>query len=268
MEVFVNTIVTELKASMAFVSRNFNLIKRHAGWESVFLIYTIVNTLAIGFIGWGDPDKILYLIIGSLLWGFLSVLFHDVAEAVAWERWEGTIEYTFMAPIYRLTYLVGQCSFAVLYAIFRSIIIMALVALFFKISFVDANIMATLLLIIISSFSFLGMGLIGAVLPLLSPEKGAQATHIFQAVILLISGVYYEVTVLPSWLRPLSVISPGTYTLRAIRKALLENASLNELSSEIVTLILIGAFLIPFGLWVFHRAELHAKKTGKLKRSG
>jgi ABC-2 type transport system permease protein len=263
-----NTIVTELKASLAFVGRNFNLVKRYAGWESVFLIYSVVNTVTIGLIGWGDPEKILFLIVGSLLWGFLSVLFHDVAEAVAWERWEGTIEYTFMAPIHRLTYLVGQCSFAVLYAILRSIIIMALVALFFKINFANANIFAGLLIVIISSFAFLGMGLIGAILPLLSPEKGVQATHIFQALVLLVSGVYYDVSILPPWIRPLSIISPGTYTLRSIRKALLENASLGDLWSDVLILLLTGVFLIPFGLWVFNQAEIYAKKTGKLKRSG
>jgi len=263
-----NRLVQEANASLAFVIRNFHLLRRYIGWESVFLIYTIVNTLTIGFIGWGDPQKILYLIIGSLLWGFLSVLFHDVAEAVAWERWEGTIEYTFMAPIYRFTYLIGQCTFAVVYAILRSCIILVLVGLFFKISFANANLTASLVLIMISSFSFLGMGLIAAILPLLSPEKGAQAAHIFQAVILLVSGVYYDVSVLPSWLRPISVISPGTYTLRAIRRALLENASIRDLAGDIAILLVTGIVLIPLGLWVFNRAEIYAKKHGKLKRSG
>ena len=263
-----NSIVTEFKASFAFVERNFNLVKRYGGWEFVFLIYAVVNTLTIGYIGYGDPEKVLFLIIGSLLWGFLSVLFHDVAEAVALERWEGTIEYTFMAPIHRFTYLVGQCSFAVIYAIVRSVIIMFLITLFFDINFQNANIPVTLLLVIIASFSFLGMGLMGAVLPLLSPEKGTQATHIFQAVVLLVSGVYYDVSVLPAWVRPLSVISPGTYVLRAIRRALLENASLKDLSGDIFILILIGAILIPLGLWIFNLAELYAKRTGKLKRNG
>ena len=263
-----NTVVREFKASWAFVGRNFNLVKRYAAWESVFLIYNVVNTVTIGFIGYGDPQKILYLIIGSLLWGFLSVLFHDVAEAVAWERWEGTIEYTFMAPIYRMTYLIGQCFFAVMYAILRSFLILILVAVFFNIDFSNANFVTSIVLVFISSFSFLGMGLIAAVLPLLSPEKGAQATHIFQALVLLISGVYYEVTVLPAWIRPLSVISPGTYTLRSIRRALLENASLADVSHDIFILIFIGLLLIPLGLWIFNLAEKHAKRTGKLKRNG
>ena len=55
-----NTITTEFKASLAFVGRNFNLVKRYAGWESVFLIYSVVNTVTIGLIGWGDPEKILF----------------------------------------------------------------------------------------------------------------------------------------------------------------------------------------------------------------
>lgn len=262
------TAVKEAKASLAFIERNFNLMKRYAGWEFVFLLYTIVNTLTIGYIGYGDPDKVLFLIIGSLLWGFLSVLFHDVAESVAWERWEGTIEYTFMAPIHRITYLFGQCSFAVIWSIIRSIIIMALVAVFFNLSFKNVNVVSTLFLLIISSFSFLGMGLIAAILPMLSPERGAQATHIFQAVILLVSGVYYDVSVLPAWIRPLSVISPGTYTLRSIRRAMLENASVADLAGDIFILLGIGVILIPLGLWIFSLAEKHAKKTGLLKRSG
>lgn len=98
-----HTFIPKIKASWAVVDRNFNLMKRYAGWESVFLIYNVGNAVTIGFIGWGHPDKSCYRIIGSLLWGFLSVLFHGVAEAVAWERWEGTIEDTFMAPMHRLT---------------------------------------------------------------------------------------------------------------------------------------------------------------------
>lgn len=89
----------EFRRSFALVERNFNLIKRYLGWEIVFLIYTIVNTLTIAFIGLSPDgsgqDRVLYLVVGALLWGFLSVLFHEVAESVQWERWEGTIEYLF-----------------------------------------------------------------------------------------------------------------------------------------------------------------------------
>ncbi|MHC5038988.1 MAG: ABC transporter permease [Planctomycetota bacterium] len=258
----------EIAALRAFVERNFNLMRRYFAWELVFLFYTVVNCFIIGLIGAGDPHKTLYLVIGAVMWGFLSLMFHEVSECVAWERWEGTIEYTFMAPIHRATHLVGQCSFAIIYGMFRSVAILCIAALFFGLSFSTANLPAAALALVVGSLSFLGMGLMGAVLPLLSPEKGAQATHIVQAVVLLLSGVYYEVEVLPAWLIPLAKVCPGTYALRSIRRAILEGATAGDLVGDFIVLLISGVILIPLGLWIFRLAETWAKRTGRLKRSG
>ena len=149
-----------------------------------------------------------------------------------------------------------------------AVVLLAAVALFFNLNLGNANFLAALVILMISSLSFIGLGLIAAVLPLMSPEKGSQATHIFQAVLLLISGVYYETSILPGWLRPFSVISPATYTLRAMRAALLEGESLRGMTGTLLLLLVTGLLLIPLGLFVFHQAEIYAKKRGKLKRSG
>lgn len=262
----------ELRASMAFAQRQYNLIKRYLSWEIVFLFYTIINTLTIGLIGVqageNSGELILYLVVGALLWGFLSVVFHEVGESVSWERWEGTIEYTFMAPIHRLTHLGGMCLYAIGYGAIRTIIVLIAVTLFFNLSLTGANLLTGLAVLVVSSLSFIGMGLMAAVLPLLSPEKGSQATHIIQGFILLISGVYYEIEALPAWLQPLSRFSPATYTLRAARAALLEGASISQLAPELLRLALIGILLIPLGLYIFSLGERYAMRTGKLKRNG
>jgi ABC-2 type transport system permease protein len=262
-------IKTQAYGSIAFVERNFALIKRYIGWELVFLTYNIVNALAIGLIGMRmGKEMVLYLIVGAMVWGFLSILFHEISESIAWERWEGTIEYTFMAPISRFTHLIGNCLHAVSYGVVRSTLILVLVVLFFGISIRSANLPALIIILIVSGMSFVGLGLIAAVLPLLSTEKGAYATHIFEAVLLLISGVYYEIEVLPVWIRPLSYISPATYTLKAMRAALLHNAGLGDLLGTILLLFVVGIVLIPLGIIIFRQAEFYAKKKGKLKRSG
>lgn len=259
----------EAKATWAFVERNFNLTKRYLGWEIVFLIYTIVNALTIALIGKGQGERtVLYLVIGALFWEFLSVLFHDISESIAWERWEGTIEFTFMAPIHRLTHLLGSCVYAILYATIRVVVVLFCMAAFFRIDLSGADMASALLTLLCSSLSFVGMGLAAAVLPLLSTEKGTQATHIFQAAVLLVSGVYYEISALPAWIRPLSIISPGTYALRAARKALLHGAGVAQIWSELLILILTGVILIPAGLAIFSWGEKHAMRTGKLKRNG
>lgn len=262
----------ELRASYGLVERNFNLVKRYIGWEIVFLFYTVVNTLTIGFIGVDQSgrggERVLYLVAGALLWGFLSILFHEVSESVAWERWEGTIEYTFMAPIRRLTYLGGVCLWATLYGAIRTIVVMIAVAAFFRLDLTRSNLLGALVVLLASSVSFIGLGLVAAVLPLLSPERGAQATHIMEGIILLVSGVYYDVSVMPRWIQPLSVLSPATYTLKAARAALLHGAPIRDIAPELIILLAIGVVCVPLGLIVFHWGETYAMRAGKLKRSG
>jgi ABC-2 type transport system permease protein len=260
---------TQSYGSIAFVERNFALVKRYIGWEVVFLAYNVVNALAIGLIGASmGKEMVLYLVVGAMVWGFLSILFHEISESIAWERWEGTIEYTFMAPISRFTHLIGNCTWAVMYGVVRSSLILLIVVLFFGISIKGANLPGLLVILVVSGLSFVGLGLVAAVLPLLSTEKGAYATHILEAGLLLISGVYYEITVLPVWIRPLSYLSPATYTLRAMRAALLDGAGFGELLPTILLLLVTGLLLIPVGMLIFSKAEHYAKKKGKLKRSG
>ena len=271
-----NSLSSEMQASIAFVERNFNLARRYASWEVIFTLWNVVHALTIGLIGvymgGDDPVKVrenvLFLIVGAVLWNFLRLLFYEVADAVAWERWEGTIEYTFMAPVYRLTHLVGQCVYAIVYGFLRSGIVLVSSVFFFDLSLHDANLLTGGVVLAAGSLSFMGMGLMAAVFPLLSPEKGARATDIFGTLVLLVSGVFYDVSVLPAWLKPLSTISPGTYALRSIRAALLHNASLSQDQGDLLILVVTGVIMIPLGLWVFHLAEVYAKKTGRLKRSG
>ena len=46
------TVVThELKASFAFIERNFNLTRRYWGWELAFLVYSVAGALSISLIG-------------------------------------------------------------------------------------------------------------------------------------------------------------------------------------------------------------------------
>jgi len=262
-------VMAEARASYAFVERNFNLVKRYFNWEVVFLFYNIINTLTIGLIGVGQDERtVLYLVIGALLWGYLSVIFFEVSQSISWERWEGTIEYTFMAPVRRLTHLLGMCLFAIAYGVIRTAIVLVAVVLFFDLSLKGANLFGALLMLLVSSVSFIGLGLVTAVLPLMSPERGSQGAHIVQGIILLVSGVYYDISVLPAWLRPLAYISPATYTLEGARLALLDGVGTLALWPYVLKVLVIGVVSIPLGLAIFSWGERHAMRTGKLKRSG
>jgi len=271
-------IIREARATYAFVERNFNLVRRYWGWEIVWLAYSIANSLSITFIGAGmeqvsgvpvDTTRLVfYLLIGTLVWHYLSVVFDNISEMIAWERWEGTIEYTFMAPVHRITHMAGTCVFSTIYALLHTGIILVVVAFFFHIDLAKANLLGGLVVILSGSLSFIGLGIMAAVLPLLFTERGAQMTHVIQAVLLLISGIYYPIEVLPDWLQVMARLSPATYVLEGMRAALLEGAGFDALVGYIVLLLVSGTIAIPIGLVVFRWGERYAKRTGRLKRSG
>jgi ABC-2 type transport system permease protein len=263
-------LLNEFWGAIGFVERDFALVKRYLGWEVYWLVYSAVAGITIALIGvtTGDKDLVLFLVVGAIVWGFLSLLFEFVSETVAWEMWEGTLELTFMAPIKRLTMLLGNTLFAVIYGLVRSALILAAMALFFSINLGGANLLTALVVLVVSSLAFIGLGLPAAVLPILNREKGVQASHIFQAGLLLVSGVYYSIDTLPSWLRPVSVISPATYTLRSMRAAIMDGAGLADVAGDLAIIALIAAVSIPLGMLIFSAGERWAKWKGKLKIEG
>jgi ABC-2 type transport system permease protein len=89
-----------------------------------------------------------------------------------------------------------------------------------------------------------------------------------QALVLLISGVYYAVNVLPGWLQAVSQISPATYLLRGVRATIIDGRGFGPEASTVAILAVFGALLIPAALLAFGAAECWAKKTGRLKRQG
>jgi len=268
----------ELSAVRAFILRDLDLTKRYLGWDIVWLVYNLINAVIIGLIGIssgaapahvpGGQPYVFYLLIGAIMWSYLAVLFIIIAETVAWERWEGTLEYTFMAPIHRLTHLFGVCAFATIYGIVRIILMLGILVLAFHLDLTGANMLSALVVLVVASFAIAGVGLIAAVMPLLSPEKGAQGTHILVAVLLLVSGVYYPIDTLPAWLQKGAYISPAYWALIAQRKALLEGTPIWELGTELLGLLVSGLVFIPLGYAVFRWGERYAKRTGLLKRSG
>src|SRR6266571_408935 len=263
----------------AFVERQTNLWKRYWAWEMVWLVYGVVNTLAITFIakqvgqtGAASEkqvsDLVLFLLIGTLVWAYLSAVLDDISLVVTWERWEGTIEHTLMAPVSRAIHLIGMSIFGVLHAIVRTLLIFAIAVPFFSVDLGQANWFAAAVVIVVGSVSVAGLGILTGVLPLLYPERGTQMSFMSQAVVLLISGVYYSVDVLPPWLRVFSYISPATYFLDGIRGAIIDGDGVQDLLGTLATLVLFGIVLVPGGIAVFAVAERWARKTGQLKRQG
>ena len=151
----------EMRASYAFVERNFNLSKRYWGWEIAWLIYSVAGALAVSLIGRDQHNErlLVVLVIGTIFWNYLSLVFEFIAETVQWERWEGTLEYTMMAPVRRYSQLLGSAFYAIAYGLVHTTFILTILWLFFQLNLSHANFGTAIVFMLLGSFSFVGLGL-------------------------------------------------------------------------------------------------------------
>jgi ABC-2 type transport system permease protein len=260
----------DARASYAFVERNFNLTKRYLGWEVAFLVYAVAGALSVSLIGQsvGSRQLLMSLVVGAVFWNYLSVVFQSIGDTITWERWEGTLEYTMMAPVRRSVQLLGSALYAVVYGLIHTTLLLIVLALFFSLDLGRANIGAAALFMAVGSASFIGIGMLAAILPMMSVERGSQMVFVLQSCLLLVSGVYYSTSILPGWMQLISRISPATYVLDAIRRSLIDGEGVTQLLPDLWPLLIMAFVFIPIGLWGFGQAERYAKRTGKLKRVG
>ncbi|MDQ2887994.1 MAG: ABC transporter permease [Chloroflexota bacterium] len=275
-----STLLHQGRATYAFFERNWNLTRRYWAWEIVWLVYNVVNALSVIYLGAGaalitgaklnTSYLVLYVLIGTSVWSYLSVTFEGVTDLITIERWEGTIEHTFMAPISRFTHLVGSCWYAVVHGILFTFLQLLVVSAFFKLDLSHANYLTAVFMLLIGSVSFIGFGIGASVLPLLYTERGSQMSYIVRAILLLVSGVYAPIQILPGWMQLLAHISPATYVLEGLRAALLNDQPIWSLAiwNNTWPLIVTGVISVPVGIYIFRLAERYAKRTGKLKRNG
>src|SRR5918992_5164824 len=168
-----STLRAELIGLGGIVERNAYLVKRYAWWELAFFLWTVANALTVVFIAQGaeaaggelDVNRLTtVLLIGAVIWAYLGIIFEILTETVAWERWEGTIEYTFMAPLARPVHLLGMGLFSVAYGVARAALLFGTIAFFFQLEMPQANFTAALVILAIASVSFIGIGMVTAVL--------------------------------------------------------------------------------------------------------
>jgi ABC-2 type transport system permease protein len=267
---------TELIGLAGIIERNAYLVKRYALWEVAFFLWTVANTddrLHRGRgRGGGRAARREPTDHGAAHRSGYMGLPGDHLRDPDRDRGVGAVGgddrvHVHGTPVARRSPR-SMGVFAVAYGVVRAGLLFGVIAFFFDLEMPDANFVAALVVLAVASISFVGIGMMTAVLPLISPEKGTQLAFIAQGLLLVVSGIYYSVEILPEPMQWLSVVSPATYALDGIRAAILEGVGTGDLWSDLVPLGVIGVVSIPLGLGIFRVGERYAKQHGKLKRSG
>jgi ABC-2 type transport system permease protein len=203
-----------------------------------------------------------FILLGMAFQDYVTVSMSNFLSGIREHQLMGTMEIVMLSPTPVSLVLLFSSVWGYLFTSIRFLLYIVL-GVAFGLDLSSANLLSFAVLTALSVVSFSALGILGAAATLII-KQGASITGFLTAATLALGGVAYPIAVLPAWLQKVALLLPFTHALEGVRKALLANAGLASLGTELVVLTAFGTVLFPLSIWVFHRAVQHVKSTGTL----
>lgn len=208
-------------------------------------------------------DYFSFVLIGLAFTGFLGLSLSSFAQSIREGQMMGTLEIMLLSPTRLSAILLSSSLWGYVLTTIRVVVYLVVGALIFGASMSQANVLAAIVVMLLSIASLSGIGIISASFVLIT-KKGDPIAWLIGGASSLLAGVYYPISVLPGWLEPVSRILPLTYALDAMRLSVLQGYSLSELGSDVLILLGFTLILTPLSFLIFQRALKRAKVEGSL----
>ncbi|MCB0081880.1 MAG: ABC transporter permease [Caldilineaceae bacterium] len=217
----------------------------------------------IGFAGYaGTTDYMSFILVGSILSSYISSVFWGMGYALKTEMDEGVMESNWLAPVPRVSFLIGHTltNIATTTLVNGGILLLAWALFGVSITGNFWPALGVLLPLLLALYGF-GFGFAAVVLLL---RDANMLIDVSDYLLAIFSGSQFPVQVLPAFLLPLSLAIPLTYGFDAIRGLLIGTTTLLPIAYEVAILLLFMTVTVPLGYWVFRRVERRIKRLGTL----
>lgn len=200
----------------------------------------------------GDMNYVHFLVPGIL---GMSLLFSSTfgGLSVLWDREFGFLKEIMVAPVTRVSIVLGRIAGGITTALIQGLLILAISFLLgFKVSSLLSLLLVVVFMVLIA-VTFLGLGLIFA-----SKMKDMQGFSIVMNFVIFplffLSGALYPLENFPVWLRYLSHLDPLTYGVDGLRAALIGISSYSILFN-LILMIAFSCVMIVLGAYFFEKSE-------------
>jgi len=213
----------------------------------------------------GVENVFLYYVIGTSIFLASNILLSDVSGTIRSEQLRGTFELQYLSPANKVL-LWG--SVVIPHGIISSLV---LVSTTLPIIIISAskisifNIITAVFFLLIGLIPLFGIAFTLAALTVKYKEPWAIA-NILNSLFSAFSGFTYPIWILPKWLQIISYLIPLTHVNTITRALLLFNQGLFSYKIEIILLAFYSIIYPLFGISLFKRWEIDAKKKGELSK--
>jgi ABC-2 type transport system permease protein len=228
-----------------------------------YFISLLIGPSATPYLSRYGGDYFSFVIIGIAFAGYFGVGLSSFSSSLRQSQMSGTLEAMLTSPTRLSAIIVSSSLWAYLMTTIRVLVYLIVGALIMGATFGQGNLISALVVLVLTIITFSSLGIISASFVMVL-KRGDPIAWLFSAVSTFLGGVYYPITILPEGLQWLARLIPVTYALDAMRLALLQGASLNELIPQILALCVFSVILLPSSLFAFRFAVQRAKVEGSL----
>jgi ABC-2 type transport system permease protein len=171
--------------------------------------------------------------------------------AISQEKEIGTMDGMMVAPVNRLSILLGKTMAQTARGLIQGVIILALAIGIFGVV-VEGSILLVFALLLLGVFSFVGLGIV-----ITSFTKDQETAQMLMMTLMFpmmfLSGVFFPVQQMPWFMQTIASFLPLTYASNALRKVMVLGAGVPQITTELAVLVGFGVVMIAIALPVFKR---------------
>jgi ABC-2 type transport system permease protein len=250
----------EVSYRFAFFFQFFNVIFMVGVF---YFIANLLGTAASPFLADYGGDYFSFVLIGIAFSGYFGVGLSSFSNSIRQAQTTGTLEAMLSTPTRLPIIILSAALWDYWMTTLRVFVYLGVGVVFLSVDLKQANLASAGLILLLTVIVFSSLGIIAASF-IMVLKRGDPIAWLFNAASSFLGGVYYPVAVLPGSLQTLSKLLPITYALEALRQALLNGATIGQLTPQILALSVFCLVLLPASLIIFRLAVRQARIDGSL----
>ena len=199
----------------------------------------------------GNPSYFDFIAPGIIAMTVMMSVMTGLPVAISQEKEIGTMDGMMVAPINRLSIILGKTLGQVARGLIQGVIILVLAVGLFGVT-IHGNILLVFGLLLLGIFSFVGLGIV-----ITSFTKDQETAQMLMMTLMFpmmfLSGVFFPIQQMPWYMQSVSKFLPLTYAADALRKVMVLGADIPAISPELIILITFGVVMTAIALPVFRR---------------
>lgn len=199
----------------------------------------------------GDFSYFDFIAPGLMAMTVMMSVMTGLPAAISHEREVGTLDGMMVAPINRLSVILGKTLAQMARGMLQGTLILVLAVFLFGVT-IRGNILLIFALLLLGVFSFVGLGVV-----ITSFAKDQETAMMVMMALMfpmmLLSGVFFPIQQMPWYMQSISKALPLTYATTALRKVMVLGASVSMITTELAVLIGFGVVMTTIAVPVFKR---------------